>query len=270
MRRSELARRVAAVYELFFQKRVTRSAAELAYFLTLSFFPILICLHWLVGTLHVGADRMLALLHGILPDSMLFILADYLNYVAGSQSNAMLFAGVIAMMTTSSAAFRSLLGTMDDLYDRRGREGLWGLLVSFACSLIFLLTVYASVLIVLTGSWFLRLLDRAVGVGRMVNSWDWSRFVVLFVFVFLLLWAFYRFVAGREAERRGEVAPGAVFSALSLVAVSVVFSWFIGLSARYSLIYGSLASMIVLMTWIYICGIIIILGAVINLVWSKG
>ena len=41
------------VGELYFSKRVSRSAAELAYFLILTFFPVLICINAFIGLLHL-------------------------------------------------------------------------------------------------------------------------------------------------------------------------------------------------------------------------
>ena len=55
----------------------------------------------------------------------------------------------------------------------------------------------------------------------------------------------------------------------ALVAATALFSWFIGLSARYSLVYGSLASVIILLVWLYLCGNILILGDVFNCVWYR-
>lgn len=52
------------IAELYFSKRVARSAAELAYFLVLSFFPVLICLNAFVGLLHLDIA---ALVEGRLP-----------------------------------------------------------------------------------------------------------------------------------------------------------------------------------------------------------
>ena len=45
------------VGELYFSKRVSRSAAELAYFLILTFFPVLICINAFIGLLHLGGPR---------------------------------------------------------------------------------------------------------------------------------------------------------------------------------------------------------------------
>ena len=61
----------------------------------------------------------------------------------------------------------------------------------------------------------------------------------------------------------------AILAAVALVAASMLFSWFIGLSSRYSLVYGSLASVIILLVWLYLCGNILILGNVFNYVWYK-
>ena len=52
-----------------------------------------------------------------------------------------------------------------------------------------------------------------------------------------------------------------------MVAASAVFSWFIDLSSRYALVYGSLASLIILLVWLYLCGNIVILGSCFNRVW---
>jgi len=51
--------------------------------------------------------------------------------------------------------------------------------------------------------------------------------------------------------------------------VSMVFSYLIDMSTKYTLIYGSLASIIVLMVWFYTCGIILIMGNVLNLIIDK-
>ena len=49
----------------------------------------------------------------------------------------------------------------------------------------------------------------------------------------------------------------------------MIFSWFIGMSTRYSLVYGSITSVVILMIWLYLCGNILILGNVFNCVWYR-
>ena len=55
-------------------------------------------------------------------------------------------------------------------------------------------------------------------------------------------------------------------AAAALAIASMVFSVLMGNSTRYSLIYGSLASVIIMLVWLYLCGNILIMGNVINYV----
>ena len=59
-------------------------------------------------------------------------------------------------------------------------------------------------------------------------------------------------------------------AAATMVGASVVFGWFVGRFANYSLVYGSLASVVVLLVWLYLCGNILILGSVVNHVRERG
>ena len=60
------------------------------------------------------------------------------------------------------------------------------------------------------------------------------------------------------------MAASSLGAALAIVAASVLFSWFIGMSSRYALVYGSLASLIILLVWLYLCGNILLMGAVVG------
>ena len=97
------------VGELYFSKRVSRSAAELAYFLILTFFPVLICINAFIGLLHLDINAVLEAASPFLPRETLGILGDYIQYITGNQSPALLAAGGIMTLFSASAAFRALM-----------------------------------------------------------------------------------------------------------------------------------------------------------------
>ena len=86
---------VSDVVELYFSCRVSRAAAELAYFLVLTFFPILICVSAFVSKLNLEMTALLEEASYVLPQEVLSIFRDYLGYIDTHQSDAMLVAGVI-------------------------------------------------------------------------------------------------------------------------------------------------------------------------------
>lgn len=258
--------------ELYFTKRVSRSAAELAYFLILSFFPALICINAIIGTLDLDIAALLEEAAIIIPGAALAVLTEYVGYIATNQSRALLAAGVVMTLISASAAVRSLMNVMGDIYGRRAYTGLRQVVASVAFSVLFLLTIYLSLVVLLTGNWFFHLLEDfllrfpQLGHIRLPWQWQWMRFLILFCLVMVMVMLVYRATAPR-GRPRPPILTGAALASAALVLASVVFSWFISFSSRYSLVYGSLASVVILLVWLYLCGNIIILGSCFNKVW---
>lgn len=263
---------ILEVAELYFNKRVHRSAAELAYFLILSFFPAIICINAVIGSLHVNVLSLLDQAAEIIPAEAMSVIRDYVNYITGNQSMTLLVAGGTMLLFSASAAMRSLMDAMDDLYGRRSYSGVWQIVASVVFSVLFLLAIYLSVVVVLTGSWLFRLLDdllRRIPALAWVHlpwEWQWMRFLILFCFLLMVVMLIYKATAPR-GRPRPPVLTGAFLASAALVLASVIFSYFIGLSSRYSLVYGSLTSVVILLIWLYLCGTITLLGGCVNCVW---
>ena len=258
--------------DLYFTKRVSRSAAELAYFLILSFFPVMICINAVIGTLDLNVASLLEEAAIIIPEAALTVLTEYVRYITTNQSHTLLVAGIIMMLFSASAAVRSLMNVMDDIYERKTYTGLWQIVASVAFSVLFLLTIYLSLVVVLTGNWFFRLLEELIhrvswlAHVKLPWEWQWMRFLILFCLVMVVVMLVYRATAPR-GKPRPPILTGAFLASAALVLASVLFSYFIGLSSRYSLVYGSLGSVVILLVWLYLCGNIIILGSCFNRVW---
>lgn len=256
--------------QLYFDRHVSRSAAALAYFLLLSFFPLLICVNAFISLLRLDVGAVLDAAAAILPQETLGILADYMGYIITNQSHALLLAGAGMTLFSASSAFRTLMRVMEELYGRTGYRGLRRVAASVAFSVLLLFTIYLAVAVLLTGEWLFTWLIRLLDLPAEALPWEWQwfRFLLLFLLVFLFVLLTYRMAAPR-GEPRPPVLTGALLAAGALVAATALFSWFIGLSSRYSLVYGSLASVIILLVWLYLCGSILILGNVFNCVWYR-
>ena len=261
------AREMAA---LFFDKRGPQSAAELAYFLVLTFFPALICVNAIVGLLDLDIQSVVDAASPFLPQEILGVLGDYIGYITTNQSAGLLWAGGLATLFTASAAFRVLMHVMEEIYGRRSYRGLKRLGASLVFTLLFLLTIYLSLVVLLTGGWLFQAAERLLHLppGLLPWHWRWMRFLLLFSLVLLFVLLVYRMAAPRGRPRPPVVA-GALVAAGSLVVASMIFSWVISLFSPYSLVYGSLTSVVVMLVWLYLCGNILIIGNVFNCVWYR-
>ena len=258
---------------------VSRAAASLAYFLILTLFPLLVCVNFFIGLLELDPEAVFSALDSLLPRESLSIILDYLTYVSGvpqSQSTPLLLASLFTILLSASAGLRTLLKTMDELYQVRHVSSLRRVAVSVILSLLFLLTIYLSIVVIFTGDWFFQLLEarlpsplaELIPLRLLSQLWGWLRYLLLFFCVLLLVLAVYRMGTPPPLRREKKVLRlTALLSAGALVACSVLFSWFIDMSSRYSLVYGSLASLIILLVWLYFCGNILLVGAVAGRVW---
>lgn len=132
---------VREMAEIYFGKNVGRSSAELAYFLILTFFPILICINAFIGVLNVDPESVLRGLEPFLPPSLLGVMAEYLNYITVNESAGLLAAGIFMTLFFASGAVRSLMNIMDDIYGRKGYGGILQVVVSVLFSILLLITI---------------------------------------------------------------------------------------------------------------------------------
>jgi membrane protein len=78
----------------------------------------------------------------------------------------------------------------------------------------------------------------------------------------------YRIYGGKSGRKIRE-APGAFLSAAAWFLFSALFEYYVEHFGRYSYVYGSLASIIVVMLWLYFCMEILLIGAGINVLLSR-
>jgi len=253
--------------DIYLTHRASRSAAQLAYFLILSVFPLLICVNAFIGLLELDISAILQAAADFLPYDSLEILEEYITYITTNQSHALLWAGVAMTLFSAASAFRALVQIMEEIYDCKGAQGgIRQFISSLLFSILFLATIYLSLAVLLTGGWLFQHIEQMVPVGTVALpwAWQWLRFIILFCLVLVFVLLAYRLAAPHGTSAQPPILLGGLISALALVVFSGLFSWFIGLSSRYSLIYGSLASIIILLVWLYLCGNILIFGCIIN------
>ncbi len=253
---------------LYAKKNVARDAAGLAYFMLLAVFPLLVCLNALLGLLELELNSMMQHLEGILPQAGWELIQNYLAYVQGNESVAMLLAGLVLVFTSASAAFRIIMQSLSDIYEVPQVAGLRKILASLVFPLLLFVIIYLSVGVVVTGEWIMGWVEETFHWGVVVPLWRRLRFVLLFAVFFLFITLLTRLATPKHL-RLTPLIVSSFLSSFALVAASMLFSRFISFSARYPLVYGSLMSMIVMILWLYLCGNILLAGNIISSVWYR-
>jgi len=256
------------VVTVFMKYPIARSAAALSYYLTLSIFPFFICTSVILGTLNIQETDAFELLEGVIPDAAYSTLYDYLDYIGSGSIEVMLTIGLTAMLTSSSAAFRTFVGITGEIQGKMRFTGPVGWVISFLFSVLLLAAIYASALVVVSGEWLMHFAGAHFDLHGIIDLWVRVRFLILFLLLLAFIYSVYLVSAPKNTAKMSRL-PGASVAAAVLVIASMLFSRLITASIRYEVLYGSLASFVILMVWLYTCALILITANVINISVSK-
>jgi membrane protein len=87
----------------------------------------------------------------------------------------------------------------------------------------------------------------------------------LIIAFFLLLGFAVIYYYGPDVEQRFRfVSPGSILGVILLAVASLGFRYYISNFGNYNATYGSLGAMIVLIVWLYIVGLVLLIGSEIN------
>lgn len=219
----------------------------------------------ILGLMKLDPDAVFSQLELFLPGAVASLVSDYLLYIGQNNSLALLIASAALILTAASAAFRMIVRCSYDIYQLETGISWVYYIISAFMPFIMTVVIYLSGIIMLTGNWFFRLLEQYIHLSIQIIHWEWMRFLLLFLILFLFLALVYR-VTLPKREPRPPVLAGAFGAAVALVVVSIAFSNIMEASSKYSIVYGSLASLIILMLWLYVISTILLMGNAFNYV----
>ena len=248
----------------YFSDGLPQAAAELSYFLLFSMFPLLMFVNSILAQLDITLEGITPVLE-MLPKSLQRLITGYLAQLSGTPSFSPMLIGIGLTLYFLSRAVRSMMRTVNDIYHVEVTRGMVkDVLISLGITAGFLISVVCSFVLVVAGRTLLRLLPQAFPIPQAaLDVTHDASFLVMIAFIFAFLMLFNRIVPNLHLKFR-EVWPGALFSLVAWILVSWAFSFYVDNMARYSVLYGSLGTIIVLMLWLYIVSMLLLMGPQLN------
>ena len=260
----ELARRV---FNCVQKTNCMGNAAALAYYFLFSLFPFLLFLTALLAYLPVDnlLEQMLALLARFMPGEAHQLVRDYINGLLAQPRTGILSFGILLALWTASNAITAVCDGLNHAYGVEERRPFWKVRV-VAILLTIGLSVFliASIVLLIFGPQLGAYIANWVGLGEIFKSaWNILRWPVILILVTTAVAVIYSFAPDVE-QRWKWITPGSLFAVLMWTAVSLGFSYYVNNFGSYDKTYGSIGAIIVLLTWMYASGLVILIGGVIN------
>lgn len=242
------------------QYRIRVYAAQASFFMTISAFPFLIVLLSVIGRIlpeNGGAvkDRIIS----AVPEKFAALVGTVLDEVSEKSDLRLLSVSAVTLLWSASRGIRGIGAGIRNVYCGRTESNpVKYVLRGVGYTLLWMVTVIMTLLVWVFGDTVTaHLADDLAAAVRLLNS---GAFLVVLTAVFVLT---FRGFAGVRTDFFSELR-GAAFSAVGWLAYSRFFELYIEYFADYSYIYGSLASVIMIMLWMYSCMEILLIGAGVN------
>ena len=238
-------------------------AAELSYYLLFSFFPILLTVNSVLGLFRINVGN-LSFLELLIPHAVLKFITDYTERSFDGKSMWFLFLGIYLSLWSGSKYIASLLKKLGSISGAENegsliRERLYAVMYALAFLVLSILSIMFSV----AGHEFVNyIVERLSLSGALQEIWLTLRFIIIGAAAYFAAVGILRLSSARHS--RSKCYPGAIAVTLLWVVCSLCFSFYIDRIADFSVIYGSIATVIVLMLWLYITNTVILLGGTVN------
>ncbi len=246
---------------------VFNGAAALAYYLLLAVFPASIFLLSLLPYLPIPnlQKAIMDLLNQALPAQTSTLFEGVVQNVLTQRQGGLLTFGLLFTLWSASSGLYAIMQQLNVTYDIKEGRPFWkarGTAI-FLMILFFLLVIGAFALVVFGGV----LQDQLASVlGRttaLLTVFAIIRWVIIAFFLLLGFAVVYYYGPDVEQDFRF-ISPGSVFGVVLLALACLGFRYYIANFSNYDATYGSLGAVIILMVWLYIAGLVILLGSEVN------
>ena len=249
-------------YRKFSADNVTGMSAGIAYYALFSLFPLVLGAIALFGVVVRSPelqDRVISSLADNLPVSRDVVSSNVRGLVSARGQLGVV--AILGLLWSGTAVFSALRRALDTVWSVSGRrpflkQKLMDLGILAGVGLLLVFSVALTALLYL----FVRIVDKAPGIAPYSAYLKIPLSLLPPLFNFSIFATVYRYVPYARVSWR-EVWPGALVAALLVEGGKHLFVWYVANQANYARVYGSVATVVALMFWVYLSTVVLLLGA---------
>lgn len=271
-------KKLTSLVRKFIRDGVTVYAAQAAFYTIISSIPFLMLLISLSKYIIPEAvNALFRTLRQIIPEKFSELFTAIYNEVNSRSDIPIVPLTAITTLWSSSRSISAIIKGISFIYDAENYPGaVKNLFYSLVYTIVFVFLIIAALLVLVFGSTlrniFIYRYPKLEGVfSTILDFRSLIFFIVLTVFFSLMYFAVSKSIikpSGTLRIYRSQL-PGALFASAGWMLFSYFFSLYLKFYPSASYIYGSLATVMLMMLWLYFCMVILLAGAEINKLLSK-
>ena len=263
------------LYDKITKTDVFNHSAQVAFYFSFAFFPLLLFLVSLFGLVLSSTEGLRAELYQylaqIMPSTAFDLVHKTMDEIIQTSSSGKLTLGLLVTLWSASAGVDSLRDSLNDVYEETEKRPWWRTKrLSLILTFLFILLL-AIALAVATAGW--QLLETIVGMFGFQIASTWVLAVLQWVVIFLVMVfataVVYSWLPSFKEFKWVWISPGAIVAIILWIVLTSGFRIYLQYFNSYNKTYGSLGAVIILMLWMYLTGMALLIGGAINSVLTE-
>lgn len=249
---------------------VINRAAILSFYFLLALFPLLLFLTALLGYFADSGTELrrnlLTYLRAIVPVSASDLINTTVDEIIKNSSGGKLSFGLLTSLWFASSGMGAIIEGLNVAYDVKETRAWWRrTLLAIALTIALAVLIITALALMFYGSRIAEGIANRYGFGAAFTSlWTVLRWLFVLVFVFLAFQLIYYFAPDLHEQQLRWLTPGAAVGVILWLLVSFLFGSYLNFYNTYSMVYGSLGAVIILLLWFYLTGVTILIGGEVN------
>ena len=254
-------------WDRLFDYEIFGRCAQFAYYWFFSLFPLLILLTALLAYLPIkgNIDRWLNALSKVIPPDAFTLVRSTFYEIIKQRRHGLLSFSILAVIWASSSGMGVLIGSLNKIFNSAKERPWWReRLLAIILTLGLASFIMAALMLIFFGDYISEIVANAYGHSSALRIvWHAGQWFVVIAFILIGVELIYYF-APNVKQRWMLLTPGAIFALVSWLSISYGLRLYVSRFNDYSATYGTLGGVMVLMIWLYLLGLAILVGGVIN------
>ena len=246
--------------------RIGECSAQCAYYTILSFIPFIILLITLIQYTNISPQTLFEAISKIIPSGMSEFVLSIVQEVY-SKSIGTVSVSIIFTIWAAGKGLFALTKGLQVVYKTNGKKQtsyIYLRLNVLLETILFIVLIVFGLTVLVFGETLTNIVKEQFEGVKNFSMFSSIFTELLFIFItFLVFLLLYRFMPKHKVTFKSQVL-GAIFGAIALNVVSFVFSKYLYIFKGFSLTYGSLTTLMLIMMWTYSCFYTVFLGAEFN------
>lgn len=261
----KLINKITIMLEKINEKHIDQYTAQCAYFTILSFIPIVMLTLTLTKYIGINQDTLFQIISNIfssnlLNDAILGIVKEVYSKSVGTITISVIF-----VLWSAGNGFVALCKGLNSAYDSpEPKKFIYYRIKGILSTVIFIVVIILMLLLLVFGNSINIFLQEKLNIfSEVINLLLKSKLLISTIILTGIFTMMYRFIPKHKYKLLYQI-PGAFLAAIACDIISIFYSLYVNIFTGFSIMYGSLTTIVLAMMWLYACMYSILIGATIN------